>query len=60
MLKKHFMTTLDQYKDKIKGVAEGENLLEVPEDGRFDTIPMYFQERSAILIELQKQSILVL
>lgn len=36
------MTTLDQGKVKRKGVSNGENLLETPEDGRFDTIPEYY------------------
>lgn len=45
------MATLDQSKDKIKGISKGENLFEALVDGIFDTISKHFQERSAILIE---------
>lgn len=50
----HFMATLDQSGGKIKGVSDGENLLEAPENGKFDTLPAYFLERSTILIEPTK------
>lgn len=43
--------TLDQEKVKRKDVSDGENLFDAPEDGRFDTLIGYFQERSSILIE---------
>lgn len=45
------MATLDQSKEKLNDVSNGENLFEVPKDGRIDTLPEYFQERSIILIE---------
>lgn len=45
------MATLDQSRGKIKDVSNSENLLEMPEDGNFDILPAYFQERFAILIE---------
>lgn len=45
------MATLDQSKEKTKDISDVENLFEVPEDGKFDILPAYFQERSAILIE---------
>lgn len=50
----HLMTILDQVKVKRKDVFYGENLLEVPKDGIFDTLPKYYQERSLILIEPTK------
>lgn len=45
------MAILDQGKVKRKDVSNGENLLEVPKDERFDTLLEYYQERSPILIE---------
>lgn len=45
------MATLDQGKVKREDISDGENLLEVPDDGRFDTLPEYYQEMSSILIE---------
>ncbi|GLJ30964.1 hypothetical protein SUGI_0618010 [Cryptomeria japonica] len=47
----HLLATLDPEKVKIKDESNGENLLEVLEDGRFDTLPKHYQERSSILIE---------
>lgn len=44
IVENHFMATLDQTKEKTKGISDGENLLEVPEDGKFDIFPAYFQE----------------
>ena len=36
---------------KIKDVSEGENLSEAPKDEILDTLPIYFQERSSVLVE---------
>lgn len=45
------MATLDQEKVKRKDASNGENILDALEDGRFDSLPEYYQERSSILIE---------
>lgn len=47
----HLLATLDQEKVKTKEISNGENLLEASGDGRFDTLPEHYQERSSILIE---------
>lgn len=47
----HSMAISDQEKVKTKSIWNGENLSEAPEDGRFDTLPEHFQERSKFLIE---------
>lgn len=49
IVENYFMETLDQ--SKKNNVFDGENLLEAPEDGKFDIFPAYFLERFAILIE---------
>lgn len=51
IVENHFMATLDQSKEKTKGISDSENLLQVSEDGKFNIFPAYFQERSIILIE---------
>jgi hypothetical protein len=38
----HSMALSDQERVKIKSVSNGENLSEVPEDERFDTLPEHF------------------
>lgn len=47
----HSLATLDLEKVKRKDISNGENLLVVLKDGRFDTLPRYYQERSSILIK---------
>lgn len=47
----HLLATLDWEKVKSKDASNGENLLEVLEDERFDTLPECYQESSSILIE---------
>ena len=48
----HTVAVLDPKREKINDVSQGENLTEVPQDERNDTLPNYlYREESAILIE---------
>lgn len=47
----HCTETLDQSRIKKRDISNGENLLEVQKDGNLDILPVYFEERSSILIE---------
>lgn len=45
------MVALDLEKVKINNVSNSENLSEALKDGRFDTLPKHYHDRSSILVE---------
>lgn len=42
---------LDLEKEKIKNVSNSENLSKALKDGRFDTLPENYHDRSSVLVE---------